>query len=168
MKKTISKFDDIVFPFFGLLHKPYKIIYDVDTIRVIKKSDSIIQTLDNKNLQGDYFARLLQLENRITFDYTCKNLQEVILSGVKWGLDSNATPFDFTKKEAVPVKIVRVKAIKGTLVWLESISYPFRVQTNEQLDISDDIFAKIIKIKNDWYIKKFIYDKQDTNRIEYI
>jgi hypothetical protein len=168
MKKTISKFDNIVFPFFALKQKPYKIIYSVDYIYAIDKPGGHRQTIDNKNLQGDYFARLLQLENRISFDYTCKNLQDLILCEAKWGLDSTARPFDLTKKEQVQSRTVKVKKIVGNLVWLDKISYPFRLITNEQLDVNDNIFAIIIKVKQDWYIKRFIYDDKKINRIEYI
>lgn len=168
MKKIISKYDGIVFPFFALKKKPYKLLYSADTICAITKTDGSLETVDDKKLQGDYFARLLQLENRITFHYTCKNLQDLILCNAKWGMDSTAVPFDLTKKEPVAARIVKVKKIKGNLVWLHSIPYPFRLSTVEPLDLDDRMYAIIIKVKHEWYIKKFTHDKINIRKVEYI
>ncbi|SVA93317.1 uncharacterized protein METZ01_LOCUS146171, partial [marine metagenome] len=36
---------------------------------------------------------------KITFDYTCRDIKEIINSKCKWGVDDNAQLFDLTTKE---------------------------------------------------------------------
>lgn len=168
MKKNISKFDGIVFPFFGLKHKPHKILYDVSKIYVVKYKDSHKQTLDDKSLSGDYFNRLLQLENRVKFDYTCKNLQDIVYSSPKWGVDVTAKPFDLSKKQAVATAVKKVKKSSSNLIWVDSISYPFRLNTRENLEINDSMYATLIKVNNEWFIREFTMDAVYINSSIYI
>lgn len=160
MKKTISKFECIKYPLFALKHKPYEIIYSIDCIYAVKNKGSNLETVDNKNLEGDYFSRLLQLVNRIKFDYTCKNLQDVIYNKPTWGMDSAAQPIDLTNKVTARTKSLKVRRVKNNLIWLESISYPFKVNTNEQLILQDIIYATVVNINYEWYILKFSQEKQ--------
>lgn len=168
MRQTTSKFNGINFPLFALKQKPYKILYDIHKIYVVKYKDSHKETIDDKNLNGDYFARLLQLENRVNFDYTCRNLQDIIYSSPKWGVDATAKPCDLSAREAVAAKVVKVKRIISNLVWLESISYPFRLNTKERLDIADEAYAVIVKVNNEWFIKEFSIDPLAINKTIYI
>ena len=48
----ITKFDNIVYPFFGLYKKPYKLNYDINKIYVIRSENSHKETADDKALQG--------------------------------------------------------------------------------------------------------------------
>ena len=52
----MSKFLGINYPFFGLVKKPYKVIYTLDKI-LLKRYDenSHLETVDDKTLPGDYF-----------------------------------------------------------------------------------------------------------------
>lgn len=168
MKKSISKFKGISFPLFALKQKPYKVLYDLDKIYIIKHPDSHKETVDDKKLAGDYFSRLIQLENRLKFDYTCKDLQDVIYAEPKWGIDSKAKPHDFSTKEAADTKIVKIKKVKNNLVWLESISYPFRLNTKERLELVDETYATIVKVNNEWFIKNFSMQPASTHKTIYI
>jgi len=168
MKKNISKFKDIAFPFFALRHRPYKVLYDLNKIYIVRHENSHKETLDDKNLSGDYFARLLQLENRVIFDYTCKNIQELVYLLPKWGVDSKARPFDLTKKEPVSVKVKKVKKVSNNLVWIDSIAYPFRLNTKERLDITESTYVTLININNEWFIKEFTMDPAVINKTIYI
>ena len=93
----ITKFDNIVYPFFGLYKKPYKLNYDINKIYVTRSENSHKETADDKSLGGDYFARLLQMNNRLHFDCTCKNLQQLVFQNPRWGMDATANTFDLSK-----------------------------------------------------------------------
>lgn len=168
MRKNISKFKGICFPLFALKNKPYKVLYDRNKIYAVKHLESHKETVDDKSLSGDYFYRLIQLENRLKFDYTCKNLQDVIYAEPKWGIDSKAKPHDFSIKEAVDAKIVKIKKVSNNLVWLESISYPFRLNTKERLELVDETYAIIVKVNNEWFIKNFSMEPTYTHKTIYI
>ena len=156
----MSKFNNISYPFFGLTKKPYETIYSLDKIYIRKYKDSHLETVDDKNISGDYFYRLLTLDNRLKFDYTCKNLQDVIISNIKWGLDCKAVPHDLSSQESVPADKRKVTRIKGNLIWLKNISYPFILSTNESIKVVDELYASIVRVDNEWYIREFTYEKE--------
>ena len=123
----MSKFLGINYPFFGLIKKPYKVIYTLDKILIKKHENSHNETVDDKTLSGDYFSRLVNIDNRLKFNYTCRNLQDVLISNIKWGIDCKGIPHDLSVKETIVV--------------------------------NDQLFASIVHIHNEWYIKEFTYDK---------
>ena len=169
MKKNIlSKFSNISYPIFALKQKPYKIGYDLDKIWCMPTADSHRQTLDDKTVSGDYFARLLQIENRITFDYTCKNLQDLIFTGVKWGIDSKAIPHDFSKLSAVPVEKRKVVKVEKNVIWLRNISYPFEIPTKEIVRLEDTIYATMVFVSGEWYLREFSYDSSLERHYVYV
>jgi hypothetical protein len=156
----MNKFNNISYPFFGLTKKPYETIYSLDKIYIRKYKDSHLETVDDKNISGDYFYRLLTLDNRLKFDYTCKSLQDVIISNIKWGLDCKAVPHDLSSQESVPADKRKVTRIKGNLIWLKNISYPFILSTNESIKVVDELYASIVRVENEWYIREFTYEKE--------
>ena len=93
-----NKFSRISFPFFGLLKVPYEINITFNKIQIKRKRFSQLETIDDKSLAGDYFARLMQLDKRGDFNVTCKNVQDCLVSKVVWGLDKNAIIHDLRKK----------------------------------------------------------------------
>jgi hypothetical protein len=164
MKKTILKLTNISFPLFALSKKPYKVEYSSDKIYCYTTPESHRATLDNKNLPGDYFSRLLQMDNRITFDYTCKNIQDIIYAKVAWGIDSAGNIHDLSTQTAVTWESRKIRRINKNLIWLHKISYPFKINTNEEIVASTDMYATIIYVNNEWYIKEFTLDKITENR----
>lgn len=167
-KKSILKFHNIAYPIFTLKNKPFKVIYETSKIYCIINPNNHKQTVDDKSLTGDYFARLLQLEQRIKFDFTCKNLQELIFSSSKWGIDAKAIPHDFSKLEAVPAEKRLIVKTNKNLIWVKNISYPFEVTTNEAIDIKDSVYATIIQVNGEWFLKEFSYDKTLSRPYIYI
>ena len=147
----------IQYPIFCLRKKPYDIKIDTTTIKIKKHEHSHFETVDDRDFGGDYFMRLLQIEHRIRFDFTCSNLQEIILSNCRWGIDSNAKIHElpsFNKIRSQRRKIVR--ASKNS-IWLHRISYPFKIKTQENLKGSiEGKYVDIIKIENKWFIKRFV------------
>lgn len=157
----MKNFDDIKYPFFGLYKKPEKISFTINKIFVNRTVTSHKETVDDKSLQGDYFARLLQLEKRISFDCTCKNLAQLIFQRPKWGMDSKAKPYDISEMTYHTSIKLPIKKIRDNLVWFDKISYPFEIPTQETLEIPDDIFGILVSVKNEWYIKEFTIDNSD-------
>jgi hypothetical protein len=157
-KFTFHKFTNIAYPIFALRKKPYKIIYGLDKIWCIPTEGSHMHTIDDKKLSGDYFSRLLQLEHHMLFDLTCRNLQDLLFSKAKWGIDSKGVPHDFSKLYAAKVEKRKVVKIVGNLFWLRNISYPFEITTQEIIRLEDTIYATLVFVNMEWYIKEFSYD----------
>lgn len=168
MKKNISKFKGITYPLFALRLKPYSISYDLEKIYVQKTSEGHAQTADDKKFSGDYFSRLLQIEHRLHFEYTCRNLQDIVFNKVKWGIDASGTPFDLTRKEKVQTKIVTVDRVKDNLIWFRTISYPFKLPTLENFELTDKLYAVLVHIENEWFIKEFCIDKPHISKEVFI
>ena len=161
---SLQNFKNIRYPFFGLYSKPYNISFTLDKIFVNRNRDSHKETVDDKSLQGDYFARLLQLEKRVEFDCTCKDLQQLILKRPSWGIDAKAIPFDLSTPmycRAIKRKVVKTK---DNLLWLDKISYPFKIPTEENLSFDDIIYATLVSVNNEWYIKYFTFDNTPLDR----
>ena len=109
---SLKTYKNIKYPFFGLFKKPEKITFSLTKIFVHRTLQSHQETIDDKALEGDYFARLLQIDKRLTFDCTCKNLAQLIFQRPKWGMDSQARPHDISDMSyhtslKLPVKKVR-------------------------------------------------------------
>jgi hypothetical protein len=165
MKTSISaKFIGIAYPIFVLKTKPYKLMYTLDKITCMATASSHTQTIDDKSLQGDYFGRLLSIKERVSFDYTCKNLQELIFCKGRWGIDKNAGIHDLSRNMSVPTESRKVVRIEKNLVWLYKISYPFRLHTNENIFVNDDLYAILVLVNNEWFLKEFSYDRNHNTR----
>ena len=160
---STNKFSRIAFPFFGLLVKPYEISITFNKIQIRRKRFSQFETLDDKKLKGDYFARLMQLNKRGNFNITCKNVQECLISKVVWGLDKNAIIHDLTMKNTFPAENKKIIKIKDNLVWLEKIAYPFKINTNQVLVIDDILYGRVIYINNEWFLKEFTMEPVKRN-----
>ena len=150
-----NKFSKVAFPLFGLLDKPYEVNITFDKNQIKRLATSSLETIDDKNLKGDYFARLLQLKKRNNFNVTCRNIQDCITAKVRWGVDKNAIIHDLSRLETVKAKTVKIKKVKENLIWFEQIAYPFKINTKEYLFFEDVIYGRLLFINNEWYIKEF-------------
>lgn len=159
-KTTLTKFKGINFPIFTLKSKPYKVLYDLHKISCVIKPDGHLQTVDDKRLSGDYFSRLLQLESRVKFDHTCRNVQDLIFTKAAWGIDSKAIPHDFSVLSAAKVEKRQVVKVVGNLFWLRNISYPFEIPTQETIRLEDTIYATMVFVNEEWFLKEFSYDSK--------
>ncbi len=157
----MNKFSGIKFPFFGLKQRPYQVKYDLEKIYVQRTFTGHLETVDDKSIEGDYFARLANLDHRLKFDYTCKNLQELIYSKAKWGMDCEANPYDLAKPMTVKSYCHRIVKVNNNLIWVKNISYPFEVPTHETLELKEDIYATLVKVEDEWYLREFSYDTKN-------
>ena len=151
-------FKEIKFPIFGLKKKPYAVEYTTEKILVIKTEGSHKETADDKTLEGDYFARLAQMEVRLDFDCTCKDIQQLVYERPKWGMDAWAKPHDMS--ELMYCRAIKRKVVKtnDNLLWFRNISYPFSIPTDQKLNFEDDMYGVLVSINNEWYIKQFTLD----------
>tara|TARA_A100001015_G_scaffold318780_1_gene439681 strand:- start:662 stop:1156 length:495 start_codon:yes stop_codon:yes gene_type:complete len=149
---------DINFPFFGLYKRPYEIKYSLSKIQLKREENSHLETVDDKSLNGDYFARLAQLNKRLMFDCTCKDIQQLIYERPKWGMDARSQPFDLSEKIYCPAMKKPVVKIRDNLIWFKGISYPFKIPSNDELHKIKDIYGILVQYRLEWYIKQFTYD----------
>lgn len=159
MPTNILKLHNLSFPIFTLSRKPYGLVYKEDKIYCRRHPDSHLELLDDKSIPGDYFNRLLTLETRIHFDHTCRNIQDLLYTKAKWGMDCNAQPCDFSQMYYVPAEKRLVTKITDNLVWLKNISYPFVLATKEKVSLTEELYATIVYVNNEWYILDFATNK---------
>ena len=152
---SLKTYKDIKYPFFGLYKKPEKITFSLTKIFVHRTLENHKETLDDKALEGDYFARLLQLDKRLNFDCTCKNLAQLVFQRPKWGMDSQAKPHDISDMTYHISLKLPVKKVRENFVWFDKISYPFEIPTQEELEIPKDIFGVLISLENEWFLREF-------------
>lgn len=157
----MNKFTGIKFPFFALRMKPYQVKYALDKIYVQRTFTGHLETVDDKTIEGDYFARLATMSQRLKFDYTCKNLQELVYSKTKWGMDCEANPFDLSKPMTVKSYCHKIVKVRENMIWVKNISYPFEIPTYEKLEIKENIYATLVKIDNEWFLREFSYDTKN-------
>ena len=146
----------IKYPIFCLRQKPYHLFIDTTKIKVKRHEKSHFETVDDRSFGGDYFMRLLQMEHRINFDFTCGNLQELILSNCRWGIDSDAKIHELPSYNKIRSQKRKIVRANKNSIWLHRISYPFKIRTQENLKGSvEGKQVDIIRVKNRWYIKRF-------------
>ena len=93
------------------------------------------------------------MNQRLKFDTTCANLQQLIVSKVKWGMDATAKPYNLTQQETVKATNRQIIKTRGSNVFVKGISYPFTMPTNETLEFekSDELFMTLVFINKEWY-----------------
>lgn len=158
---THSKFYNIHFPFYGLVKKPSEIKFDGDRILIRKTPKGAALVLDDRSfLTPDYLTRVFKIENkyednRCVFDYTCRKLEELLRSNVKWGIDNKAQLHDLSNKEIFKYKVTKVERSKDTLFWVKGISYPFNIPEHLLgIDIGS-MSVGLVYIDNVWYLHRF-------------
>ena len=79
-------------------------------------------------------------------------------------MDANATPFDLSNPLYCRAIKRRVVKTRDNLLWLDKISYPFKIPTEENLSFDDTIYATLVSINNEWFIKHFTFDDTPIDR----
>lgn len=159
MKSNISKLSQLNFPIFGRKEKPYKIMYSTSKITCYTEKNGHVNTVDDISIPGDYFNRLLHIEPRLKFDVTCRHVQDIISSKIKWGMDSKGTPIDFStlvRAEAAKKKIIK---LQDKLLWVDKIAYPFEIPLSENISVIDEIYAILVKINGVWVLRELTYER---------
>ena len=76
-------------------------------------------------------------------------------------MDCEANPFDLAKPMTVKSYCHRIVKVKDNLIWIKNISYPFEIPTNETLEIKEEVYATLVKVDNEWYLREFSYDTKN-------
>jgi hypothetical protein len=159
-----------VFPFFGRKHNPYKVLYKKDKILIKLTShskDVILDIATEETKNSSYLDRIASLDNRLFFEYTCRNLTELLNSKSCWGVDSTGKVFDLINTERYKTKLVKIRKVKKGLIWVNSVSYPILIDKTINLESADFEVLRILLlyIDNEWVLYKVTYD---TEISEYI
>ena len=126
--KARSKFYGIKYPLFGLDTYPYDYTIRLNSVTVQKSENSNAFTIDNFQDNVPYIIRYLATkDDDFKFDFTCLNVSHMLTKKVKWGIDSSAKVFSFTKPNTFKARNVPIIRNKGTLIWVDSVSYPFEI-----------------------------------------
>lgn len=123
--------------------------------------------LDEYSPNMPFLSRyLFQDTGRFTFDYTCRNITQLISKPVKWGIDSKAKIFDLSKKQKFKARNVKIKRVVKNIIWLDTISYPFEIPKN--VSVPRDLlnqWVTIVLIDEVWEIYKFYSFSKPTESI---
>lgn len=167
----MSKYSNIKYPLYGLSYI-IDLDFSLDKIYTTIKGQKFI--IDDKSIPADsYFSRLLSLEltpgvSRIKFDYTIRNIEELIKSECKMAFDDNAILYNFTKKEWFKYSEREIVKSNKYYVWFSRISYPFKLDIEnieEVLKNKQDYFGKLVYINNCWYLLGLSDEKSNKDKI---
>jgi len=156
-----SKFYGIIYPFFGLNKKPYEIKYKESLILLKRTSKSQYLILDDKELScKTYVNRIFEMEKeyeneRVRFDITARNLEELLQTKVKWGIDSSAKVFELHKKEIFKIKCSTIEKRKEDLLWVKGISYPFEFPKYLSCTTFGNLYVYLVNVDEEWHLYKF-------------
>mgnify|MGYP003408642201 CR=1 FL=1 len=166
--KARSKFYGVQYPLFGLRKKPYNFSIRLDTITVQKEENTKECVIDKFQEKVPYLNRYLAANNGdFSFDFSCLTVSHIISKPIRWGIDSSAKVFDFTTKQTFKARNVPIIRVKETLIWVKTVSYPFKVpkllvDTAELLDQH----LTIVYIDDDWVPLKFTSFSEKVDEIK--
>jgi hypothetical protein len=61
---------------------------------------------------------------------------------------------------AAKIEKRQVTKVVGNLFWLRNISYPFEIPTQENISLEDTIYATMVFVNGEWFLKEFSYDSK--------
>lgn len=158
--------DKIKYPAYALKEAPFQVSYTAELVKITKQPNGKeyifdIMTDDIKN----YTERLFELEeinpeNRIQFDYTIINKEQLVFNyeNLGWCIDQSGKIFNLQHKQNVPVECRKVVKVKKDKIWLNKILAPFNLRVPVEESNIDELWATLVLINGEWYIKRFSYD----------
>ena len=167
----MSKFSKIVFPLFGL-KELVKFEFTLDKIFVTINGQRFI--VDDKNIKNNnYLSRLIELDSRknyqrIKFDFTIRNMEELLKSNCKIGIDTLGNIHTFDIKEQFKYSEREIAKIKIPYFWFKHISYPFKIDLENISEITDNssfYYGKLVYINKTWYFLGLTDEKKDKDMI---
>jgi hypothetical protein len=167
----MTKFRYLKFPIFGL--KDYiKLEYTLDKIYAHKENQKYI--IDDKTIPNhSYLSRLIELDSRkdyqrLKFDFTIRNIEELLKSKCKLGIDDSGVIHNFTIRERVRYAEKRIVKIKDNYIWFKNISYPFKIPSEmikEVIKNREYYYGQLVYIVNTWYFLQFTDEKSNKEMI---
>jgi hypothetical protein len=167
----MSKFSKISFPIFGL-KEVIKFEFTLDKIfTTINKQKFIV---DDKNIKNqNYLSRLIELDSRkdyqrLKFDYTIRNMEELIKINCKIGIDTLGNIHTFDIKEQFKYSEREISKVKIPYFWFKNISYPFKIDVENISEIADNssfYYGKLAYINKTWYFLGLTDEKTDKDTV---
>lgn len=152
------KFQNITFPIFILNKVPDEVKYTHTNISIIIDKKEYILDCAFGNLYTDRLINIRsKYEHYVLFNATIFNIQQLIRSDAKWGIDNKGKIFDLSKKEIFPFKCAKIDKVRNNLMWVKGISYPFEFKYGIVEKIDKFVFAHLVKIYDTWYIYDLSY-----------
>lgn len=163
-----SKFYGIHFPFFGLKAKPYSFSFTSNSILVQPKEFGPKLLLDVYSDSKSLTARYIHnKDDSFNFDYTCLNMNHLILAKLKWGIDSKARVYNLSQKQTFLARNVKIVRVKGNLLWVSTVSYPFTIKSSlVDTKLLLEQYVTIINIDQNWYLYKFTSFHEKITKVE--
>ena len=167
----MSKYSNIKYPLYGL-SSIIELDFSLDKIYTTIKGQTFI--VDDKSIPlTSYFSRLLSLEvtphvSRIKFDYTIRNLEELIKSGCKMAFDDDAYLYNFSRPEWFKYSEREIVKTHNTYMWFSRISYPFKLDLENMEEIlknKQDYYGKLVYIENCWYLLGLSDEKSNREKL---
>lgn len=154
--KSLSKFWGIQFPIFCLKKTPYKYSVRLDTITIQKTEEEKPSTVDQFDSSVPLLNRYIKVkDDSFAFDYTCLNLSQLITKRIEWGIDSTARAFDFRKLQTFKARNVKIRRLKGNLIWVDTVTYPYKIPQHSVSPELLDQYVTIVYVDNVWYLYRF-------------
>ena len=167
----MSKFSNIQFPIFGLKNL-INFEFTLDKIFTTINNQKFI--VDDKTIKNiSYLSRLIELDSRkgyqrLKFDFTIRNMEELIKSSCKIGIDNFGNIHSFDIKEQVKYAEKEITKIKPPYFWFKNISYPFKIDLENISEIADNssfYYGKMIYINKNWYFLGITDEKTNKDKI---
>lgn len=160
--KARSKFYGIKFPAFGLETPPFRYLITNNQIKIQREFEGRWDIIDDYNDKESLMSRYLQREDNFGFDATILRMEHLLSGNINWVIDANAKVYDLSKKANFLARSVKVKALRGNVIWVDTVSYPFRLQTRVLSPTILKQYATIVYIDEVWYIQKFTTLKEKS------
>ena len=135
---------------------PYSYSVRLNTIQVQKTEQDAPSTIDVFDASVPLLNRYVSVkEDDFSFDYTCMTVSQLVTKKIEWGIDSTARAFDFRKKQTFKARNVRIRRLKGNLIWVDTVTYPYKIRKNTISQELLDQYVTIVYVDNVWYLYKF-------------
>jgi hypothetical protein len=167
----MSKFSKISFPIFGLKDL-IKFEFTIDKIFTTINNQRFI--VDDKTIKNqNYLSRLIELDSkkgyqRLKFDFTIRNMEELLKSNCKIGIDNLGNIHTFDIKEQFKYSEREIIKIVLPYLWFKGISYPFKLELDNIHEISDNssfYYGKMVYIDKNWYFLGITDEKTNKDKI---
>lgn len=155
--KARSKFYGIEFPLFALKNKPYDFSIRLNSISVKLTETGDWHKIDEYKEKTSLLKRYVSVKDEFFFfNYTCTNLTQLISKKIEWGIDANAKIYDLRLKQKFKARTVQVVKVRDNLIWLDTVSYPFKLSKNI-VDASTllEQYITIVYIDEVWHLYRF-------------
>ena len=157
-----SKFSNINYPIFGLQTNP---TLKYESTKLFGCKSTVWYLINDTSINCSYLEKLLVMKNRMKFDYTCRNINELINSKTVWAIDNNCIIYDLHKKQKFKRSSKKIMDKKGNYMILDRISYPIKIPNYFTEVELIGMYAQVVYIDNCWYVYSISHFRQEDEQI---